>query len=172
MKENLYFYRSLKNYNADDTSNIITMIPLDNVHVEQIEIENKETQHVQTQFSPGSIHSKEVREFWKRELNAGEWVMETLKESYVIPFKEFPSKYEEPNNTSAIREMIFTYETVLELKNSGVIKFTKEKPHCVSPLSVSYKTGRDGSVKKRLCLDGSRCINKCIKEQKVTFKEH
>ena len=44
----MYFDRSLKNYNADDTSNIITMIPLDNVHVQQIEIENKETQHVQT----------------------------------------------------------------------------------------------------------------------------
>ena len=86
------------------------------MHVEQIEIENKETQHVQTQFSPGSVHSKEVREFWKRELNAGEWVMETLKqdyvipfqEDYVIPFKEFPSKHEEPNNASAFREMIFT----------------------------------------------------------------
>ena len=98
--------------------------------------------------------------------------MLTLKEGYVIPFKEFPPKYEEPNNASAIREMTFTYETVLELKNSEVVKFTNEKPHCVSPLTVSYKTGRDGSIKKRLCLDGSRCINKCIKEQKVTFKEH
>jgi hypothetical protein len=65
--------------------------------------------------------------------------------------------------------MFFTYETVLDLNNSGVIKFTNEKPHCVSPLSVSYKTGKDGSVKKRLCLDGSRCIKKCIKEQKVTL---
>ena len=79
-------------------------------------------------------------EFWKRELNASEWVMETLKEGYVIPFKELPSKYEEPNNASAIREMIFTYETVLDLKNSEVNKFTHEKPHYVSPLTVSYKT--------------------------------
>ena len=39
----------------------------------------------------------------------------------------------------------------------------------MSPLTVSYKTGRDGSNKKRLCFDGSRCINKCIKEQKVTL---
>ena len=81
------------------------MITQDNALVERIDIEHKETQHVQTQFSPGSIHSKEVREFWKRELNAGEWVMETLKEGYVIPFKEFPSKYEEPNNASAIRKI-------------------------------------------------------------------
>ncbi len=146
------------------------MIQQKKASVEQIDIEHKETQHVQTQFSPGSIHSEEVREFWKRELNASEWVMvmETLKEGYVIPFKEFPPRYEEPNNASAIREMTSTYETVLDLKNSGVIKFTNEKPHCVSPLTFSYKTGR-GSIKKRLCLDGSRCINKYIKEQKVTL---
>lgn len=65
--------------------------------------------------------------------------------------------------------MTFTYETILDLKNSGVIKFTNEKPLCVSPLTVSYKNGRDGSINKRLCLDGSQCINKCIKEQKVTL---
>ena len=168
-KEKSVFFKNCTEFNDDDTRNTDTMTQQKETPVEQIDIEHKETQHAQATFSPGSIHSEEVREFWKKELNANEWVMLTLKEGYVIPFKEFPPKYEEPNNASAIREMTFTYETVLELKNSEVVKFTNEKPHCVSPLTVSYKTGRDGSIKKRLCLDGSRCINKCIKEQKVTL---
>nr|CAH0105377.1 unnamed protein product [Daphnia galeata] len=68
------------------------------IPVKQIDIEHKETQHAQAKFSPRSIHSEEVREFWKKELNANEWVMLTLEEGYVIPFKEFLPKYEEPSN--------------------------------------------------------------------------
>ena len=88
---------------------------------------------------------------------------------YVIPFQEPPPLYEEPNNASALRDIEFAYKAVLDLKKSGVIEFLHQKPHCVSPLSVSHKIGRDGSIKKRLCLDGSRCINKYIKAQKVTL---
>jgi hypothetical protein len=95
--------------------------------------------------------------------------MNTLATGYVIPFEQTPPTYEEPNNASAVNERSFTYETVLGLQKSGVVQFVDEKPHCVSPLTVSYKTGRDGTIKKRLCLDGSRCINKCLKEQKVTL---
>ena len=95
--------------------------------------------------------------------------MDTLKKGYVIPFDTPPPVYEEPNNASTLRDIEFAYQAVLDLKESGVIEFKDKKPHCVSPLSVSYKIGRDGSIKKRLCLDGSRCINKCIKEQKVTL---
>ncbi|KZR97789.1 Uncharacterized protein APZ42_007139, partial [Daphnia magna] len=32
-----------------------------------------------------------------------------------------------------------------------------------------HKRGRDGSVKKRLCWDGSRCVNLCLQEQTVTL---
>ena len=125
--------------------------------------------HIQTEFYPGSIHAEEVREFWRTELKAGNWVMETLKDGYVIPFKEPPPIYEEPNNSSATKDMAFVYEAVAELKRLGVIEFKTEKPHCVSPLSVSIKIGSNGLPKKRLCLDGSRCINQCIKEQSVTL---
>lgn len=37
----------------------------------------------------------------------------------------------------------------------------------MSPLTVSIKISSNGIAKKRLCLDGSRCINQCIKNQKV-----
>jgi hypothetical protein len=149
-KEKSVFFRSCTEFNDDDTRNTETMTQQKEAPVEQIEIEQKETQQSQAQFSPGSIHSEEVREFWKKELTTNEWVMLTLKEGYVIPFKEFPPKYEEPNNASAIREMTFTYETVLELKNSGVVKFTNEKPHCVSPLTVIQDRKRRLNQEKTL----------------------
>lgn len=124
---------------------------------------------IQTEFYPGSIHAEEVREFWRTELKAGDWVMETLKDGYVIPFKEFPPIYEEPNNSSATKDMDFVHQAVAELKRVGIIEFRTERPHCVSPLSVSIKISSNGLPKKRLCLDGSRCINQCIKEQSVTL---
>ena len=120
-------------------------------------------------FIPGSIHNKQYQEFWKNELQAGEWVMETLKNGYVIPFLSLPPPYEEPNNKSAIHDPEFVLKAINDLKNLGVIAFTDSKPYCVSPLTVSLKTGRDGKIKKRLCWDGSRCVNKYIKEQKVTL---
>lgn len=95
--------------------------------------------------------------------------MDTLKNGYVIPFEKFPEAYEEPNNASAYQNLSFVYKAVADLKKLGIVKFVDYKPHCVSPLTVSLKTGMDGSKKKRLCWDGSRCVNLCIKEQKVTL---
>ena len=60
-------------------------------------------------FIPGSIHNKQYQEFWKNELQAGEWVMETLKNGYVIPFLSLPPPYEEPNNKSAINDPEFVF---------------------------------------------------------------
>ena len=151
---NSLIYRNEPFDNADETDHKVT------VKVDPNEVES---------YTPGSIHSEKVREFWKSELKAGEWVMDTLEHGYVIPFEKSPPEYEEPNNQSALREQGFVYQAIMDLKKIGVVNFVSEKPHCVSPLSVSYKTGRDGSIKKRLCLDGYRCINDCIKKQKVTL---
>ncbi|KZR96811.1 Uncharacterized protein APZ42_008640, partial [Daphnia magna] len=128
-----------------------------------------EKEREQTAFFPGSIHSEEVREFWQTNLKAGEWVMDTIKNGYVFPFEKFPEAYEESNNASAYQNLSFVYKAVADLKKLGIVKFVDYKPHCVSPLTVSLKTGMDGSKKKRLCWDGSRCVNLCIKEQKVTL---
>lgn len=41
------------------------------------------------------------------------------------------------------------------------------KPHCVSPLTVAERQLSDGTVKLRLCWDGSRHINELLDSQKV-----
>jgi hypothetical protein len=54
-----------------------------------------------------------------------------------------------------------------KLKESGVVKFIDEQPHCVSPLTVA--TNKAG--KKRLCWDGSRTVNQHIQDKKVTLAD-
>ena len=124
---------------------------------------NQETV-AEVKFSPGAIHERNKRSFWKEELKTGEWVMGVLKNGQVIPFGQVPPPYEEENNASAKRQMQFVRETVYELKEAGVIEFTKLKPEYVSPLTVAEKTMPDGSKKLRICWDGSRCVNLALKK--------
>jgi len=120
-------------------------------------------------FQPGGIHKPEVRQFWKTVLNAGDWVMNVLEKGYVLPLKERPEQYEEKNNRSARENMEFVRETVEELERLGIVRFTDEKPHCVSPLSIAEKAEGNGKKKLRLVWDGSRCINPILDKQKVTL---
>ena len=118
-------------------------------------------------FVLGGIHDPSVHVFWEQELNAGEWVMDVIRHGYTIPFVEKPPSYEEENNATAKRDMEFVREAVRELVRQGVARIVSERPFCVSPLTVSARTLPDGSEKKRLCWDGSRCVNLLVKEQPV-----
>jgi len=120
-------------------------------------------------FVPGGIHEPDAVQFWRSELKANQWVLDVLECGYVIPFLKAPERYEEDNNMSAKRQMDFVQKSVTELNSTGIIRFVNEKPWCVSPLTVSEKIEPDGSKKLRLCWDGSRCVNLCLKEQKVTL---
>jgi hypothetical protein len=120
-------------------------------------------------FQPGGIHKPEAVEFWRSELQANQWVLDVLEKGYVIPFEKAPAEYDEDNNLSAKKQMEFVRQSVMDLKSAGIVKFVDEKPWCVSPLTVSEKLESDGTKKLRLCWDGSRCVNLCLKEQKVTL---
>ena len=100
-------------------------------------------------------------------MKANQWVMDTLKFGYCLPLTKVPAQYEEHNNASAIENMDYVRQEVQSLVAQGVVEITKEKPHCVSPLTVVTKEKLDGQVKRRLCWDGSRHINLLLKEQKV-----
>ena len=123
----------------------------------------------EVRFRPGSIHESRWREFWRDELKAGTWVMDVLENGYVIPFEKIPPPYEEDNNATAKRQMGFVRQAIEELREQGVVEFVTTKPTCVSPLTVAEKVKPDGSVKRRLCWDGSRCVNAVLKTQTVTL---
>lgn len=93
--------------------------------------------------------------------------MHTLGNGYVSPFESQPPICEEPNNQSAVQNPVFANKAIGDLHELGITAFTDVKPHCVSPLTVSLETGRDGLTKKGLCWDGSGCVNSCLRKRKV-----
>jgi hypothetical protein len=50
----------------------------------------------------------------------------------------------------------------------GVVKVSRTKPTCVSPLGLVTKEA-EGKVKHRLVFDASRWVNKFVKDQHVTL---
>jgi hypothetical protein len=97
-------------------------------------------------------------------------VLDLLKDGYVLPFeKRLPEKYEEDNNGSARNNMKFVRETVRKWEAKGIVQFVVEKPLFISPLTVAERQLSSGEIKRRLCWDGSRCINLALKKDKVTL---
>ena len=120
-------------------------------------------------FVPGSIHTDDKLSYWKDTLRANQWVIDTLKFGYCLPLTSVPSQYEEQNNLSAKENMQFVRQEVQSLVEQGVVEIVKQKPLCVSPLTVAIREKSDGQVKRRLCWDGSRHINLRLQEQKVNL---
>jgi hypothetical protein len=65
--------------------------------------------------------------------------------------------------------MPYVRDTAEEWAKAGIIQIVQEKPKCVSPLTVSERVDSSGRSKKRLCWDGSRHVNNCLKKQTVTL---
>jgi len=131
---------------------------------------DREDKVEQGEFKAGGIHKEENVMFWRDVLKADSWVMDTLRGGYVLPFVETPPEsYEEDNNASARQDMEFVRNTVRKWADQGVVKILKEKPNFVSPLTVAARHCIDGSIKKRLCWDGSRCVNKLLAQESVSL---
>ena len=134
------------------------------------EFHRGETRKQKTEsFVPGGIHTRQAVQFWRDTLQAGDWVLDVLENGYSMPLEGIPPIYEERNNGSARQHKVFVRDTVLQMAKEGIVRLVKDKPHCVSPLSVVSKISPAGVEKLRLCWDGSRCVNKYLKEQKVTL---
>ncbi len=112
------------------------------------------------QFQAGAIHSKNVFDFWKTELEASEWVLFALEYGYVIPFLTEPTIYQERNNLSARENMQEVRKQMEEMIRKGIVKIVPDPPYCINPLGMVSKTQEDGTIKHRLVWDGSRHVNK------------
>lgn len=110
-------------------------------------------------FCAGSIHDPKVFEFWQQDLQASTWVLNTLKNGYLIPFRSNPGPYEERNNKSVRENMQVVRGILAEMIQSDIIYIVKKRPTCINPLGLVTKTLEDGSVKHRLVLDVSRHVN-------------
>jgi hypothetical protein len=135
--------------------------------VKEVIKEEKIAENKHVSFEVGSIHKSQFRQFWLEELKYNDWVKQLLKIGYVLPFREAPPLYEEDNNASAQAQMDYVREAVRQWEQQGVVRITKEKPFCVSPLSVVERVLCKGETKLRLCWDGSRCVNQQLEKKKV-----
>ena len=82
-------------------------------------------------------------------LYAPPWVLETLRNGYVLPFYSRPTPYAHPNQHSAQIEADFVTNAVADLLNGGYIEKVNELPVVCSPLSVVT----NGVGKKRLVVN-------------------
>ena len=115
---------------------------------------------------PGSIHRDRYYQFWEKELEAPEFVLDTLKRGYSLPFSSEPPPSFEKNNASALKDMTFVRAEVKRLEALGCIQKVKHRPRCVLPLSSVF------SKKKRLVVDGSRCLNPFLLHRKIRLQDH
>jgi len=55
-------------------------------------------------FIPGQIHEASVFKFWRDELGASKWVLDTLVDGYKIPFDRMQKKFEKKTMVPALNK--------------------------------------------------------------------
>ena len=125
-----------------------------------------------TKASEFSIHSPESIRFMKQVVGASSNVLRLL-ENGLTPAVNVPNPpYKEENNLSACQDMDFVQEKVGEWLKDGFVSKLSEPAVCNNPLSLILKYDAfTDKVKKRLCLDLSRFVNKCVPDEPVKLDD-
>ena len=105
-------------------------------------------------------------QFWREELCAPPWVVDTITEGYVLPLMSEPPPYSRPNQQSAQLESEFVSRAVVELLAGGYVERSSEPPTVCSPLSVVVS----GAGKKRLVVN-LRHVNQYLWKQKFKYED-
>ena len=100
--------------------------------------------------------------FWKKELKPSSFVLNVLRQGYLIPFVETPPPFYAKNNMSAMRHASFVRKEITKLLKNGLIEELPGPSHCCNPLTVSDKG------KLRLVLD-LRHVNQYILLKKFRY---
>ena len=104
-------------------------------------------------------------QFWE-DIGSPDFIIDTIKNGYTIPFLSTPTSVYLRNNKSALKYGDFVSEALSELLQSRCILEVPFIPKVTNPLSVSI--GKSG--KKRLILD-LRHVNFHVLKQKVKFED-
>ena len=116
----------------------------------------------------GSVRGrlKEGLAFWREDLGAPPWILDTIENGYVLPLYAEPTPYSRPNQQSALVDRQFVEAAVVDLLKGGYIETVTDPPYVCSPLSVI--TNQSG--KKRLVLN-LRHVNKFLWKQKFKYED-
>ena len=113
---------------------------------------------------PGRLSNPKFFSFWKDELLADEFVLDTIKNGYKFPFSSAPPSSFCPNNKSMLVNSEFAYAELLRLESLGCISRVEEQPFICLPLSVVF-------IKKlRLVVDASRHLNPYLQDRKIKLE--
>ena len=108
----------------------------------------------------------------KETVQVGAWHMKLLEHGFTPDFKAVPSAYSEQNNMSAMKNLQFVREKVAAWEADGHVEKLAQKATCNSPLTVVDKVDPvSGKVKKRLCLDMSRHVNRFLNKHHTNFDD-
>ena len=102
--------------------------------------------------------------FWEETLRPSSFVLNVLRQGYVLPLKSTPPSFHAKNNKSSLQNGQFVAEAIGELLKGGLVLEVLERPHCVNPLSVSTKG------KLRLVLD-LRHVNMFLVGKKFRYED-
>ncbi len=120
------------------------------------------------------IHHQSSIDFYQKELNANQEVLDILKNGYEVTFADnkLPERVHLENNRSAIEDLEFCQEQVAQWIEEGFVEEAEEVPTFINPLSVSTKISTaDASTRKRLCLDLSRSLNCLVVKKSAPMED-
>lgn len=113
---------------------------------------------------PGRIGDPKYFNFWKDDLKAGKFILDTISEGYKFPFESIPPPNFCKNNRSCLDNRTFVFAELLRLEALGCIKRVSKQPYVTLPLSVVF------SKKLRVVVDASRHLNPYLLDRKVKLE--
>ena len=113
---------------------------------------------------PGRIGDPKYFNFWKEDLGASDFILDTISGGYKFPFATVPPPSFCKNNKSCLDNRTFVYAELLRLEALGCIKRVKKRPYICLPLSVVF------SKKLRVVVDASRHLNPYLLDRKVKLE--
>ncbi|XP_076099880.1 uncharacterized protein LOC143069233 [Mytilus galloprovincialis] len=108
---------------------------------------------------------KENIQFWI-DIGAYDYIIDTIRDGYKIPFYSTPPSTYLFNNLSALKNSDFVHTAIQDLLHRGLIVQCDQRPFVVNPLTVAVQS----NLKKRLILD-LRAVNKHLWKQSVKFED-
>ena len=105
-------------------------------------------------------------DFWVKELCASQWIVDTIRNGYVLPLFAEPTAYKRANQCSAYTNSDFVHKAVSELVNGHFVEEVQEPPYICSPLSVV----ENSSGKKRLVVN-LRHVNQFLCKRRFKYED-
>ena len=108
---------------------------------------------------------KEHLEYWEQVLKAPDYIIDSIRNGYVLPLFSAPTPYIGCNHKSAREQKDFVTSAVKDLLATGCILKVDKRPFICSPLSVV-----EGSNKRRLVIN-FRHLNSFLWKQKFKYED-